>query len=53
MVDHSKTALTLSKEFYDLFMKLLSLITTEEIKIFRKMLLSLISKVEQAVPVNW
>ena len=47
MVDHSKTALTLSKEFYDLFTQTIILTTIDEIRISQKMLLSPISRVEQ------
>ena len=47
MVDHSKTALTLSKEFYDLFTQTIIIDTIDEIRISRKMLLSPISRVEQ------
>lgn len=38
MVDHSKISLTLSKEFYEQFKMLLSLIITEEMMIFQIML---------------
>ena len=53
LVDHSKTALTLSKDFYDLLPKPLLLITTDGIRIFQIMQLSLILKVVQVVPVSW
>ena len=47
MVDHSKTALTLSKEFMIYSHKPSLLTTIDEIRISRKMLLSPISRVEQ------
>ena len=53
LVDHSKTALTLSKDFMIYLPKPLLLTTIEGIRISQTMQLSLISKVVQAVPVSW
>ena len=53
LVDHSKTALTLSKIFMICLPKLLLLTIIEGIRISQIMQLLLILKVVQAVPVSW
>ena len=53
LVDHSKTALTLSKDFMIYLPKPSLLTTIDGIRISQIMQLLLISKVVQVVPVSW